>query len=74
MKSVPRRPAPLRGEDRAPPGIQTHGIDRGLTAVNGEETEFMAVGGNRARRWTPTQQPSDCFPSFTIAPKLLPLL
>jgi hypothetical protein len=59
------------------PSIPTTGLEGRPTAATCpgfRATRPMTVGGNRDRRWTPTQQPPDCFPYFTIDPKLLPLL
>jgi hypothetical protein len=59
------------------PSVPTTGLERWPTAATCpgfRATRPVTVGGNRARRWTPTQQPPDCFPYFTIDPKLLPLL
>jgi hypothetical protein len=65
---IHERRAPFNSHD----GARTAAYRRNLPRLQG--TRPVTVGGNRARRWTPTQQPPDCFPYFTIDPKLLPLL
>jgi hypothetical protein len=44
-----------------------------VIVFNNKEAEKLSadiVGGNRARRWTPTQQPLERYPSSAAFPKL----
>jgi hypothetical protein len=49
---------------------QARGREQAAPAARRERTQGC-VGGNRVRRWTPTQQPPECFSTFAAATKLL---